>query len=268
MRFHLAARTDVGLTRSHNEDAYLCWDLLSGELIGEEYEAPLDESGHAYALAVSDGMGGARSGEIASRTALESLRSYAEKTFRPAEPGRGDGGLTSWLVRGVTEANRTVHRESEADVTLRGMGATLTVVTLVHGRWVVAHVGDSRAYLFRENRLRQLTMDHTHVQELVATGRITSDEARTDDRRNLLMQAIGPADSVEVDDLDVAALPGDRILLCSDGLHGVVGDEEIIAVLSGGAGPPAQCRRLIEMANAGGGSDNITVVVAHLPETT
>lgn len=266
MRLHLAARTDVGLTRSHNEDAYLCWDLLAGHALEEEHRTALDAARHAYMLAVSDGMGGARSGEIASRTALESLRSYARRTFRAAESDPGDGSLTAWLVRGIVEANRTVHGESEADVTLRGMGATLTVVGLVHRRWVVAHVGDSRAYLLREDRLRQLTMDHTHVQELVASGRITSEDARTDDRRNLLMQAIGPADSVEVDDLAVPALPGDRVLLCSDGLHGMVSDEGIVAVLSGATEPPEQCRRLIDRANAAGGSDNITVVVAHLLE--
>lgn len=264
MKLRVAALSDVGRERSHNEDAFLLWDLANERPLDADRPVALDGEDAAYLLVVSDGMGGARSGEVASQTAIETLRSFATDAFHAARLRLGDTDPMRWLARGVAESNRTVLTESQSDVSLRGMGATLTAVALLDGELVVAHVGDSRAYLLRGARLRQLTMDHTHVQELVSIGQISSEEARIHRNRNLLLQAIGTGDSVDVDDLDVAVADGDRILLCSDGLHGLVDDDEIAKVLEEDLPPEEQCRDLVERANDGGGHDNITVLVAHL----
>lgn len=264
MKLHVAALSDVGRERSHNEDAFLLWDLAHQRPLDAGRPSALEGEDAAYLLVVSDGMGGARSGEIASHTAIESLRDFATDAFHAARLRLGETDPMRWLARGVAESNQIVHTESQNDITLRGMGATLTAVALLDGELVVAHVGDSRAYLLRGARLRQLTMDHTHVQELVSIGQISSEEARLHRNRNLLLQAIGTGDSVDVDDLDVAVAKGDRLLLCSDGLHGPVDDEEIARVLRSDLEPREQCRALVDRANEGGGHDNITVIVAHL----
>ena len=230
-----AGRTDVGQVREGNEDALLIRDGL---------------------FAVADGMGGHLAGEVASATALELLENSLDgRVFQDAEAARNA------LSETVVEANRQVTALADENPEYRGMGTTLTAA-MVEGRRVhIAHVGDSRAYLLRDGQLRQLTDDHTLVQHLVDEGQITAAEAESHPQRSIITRAIGVADEVEVDTFTLDLRPGDQLLLCSDGLTGVIEDADIAARLE--SDDPAQevVDHLVALANDAGGPDNITVLL-------
>lgn len=232
MRANVGASTDVGVTREQNEDAYLV-------------AAPL--------YAVADGMGGHQGGEVASRLALETVEHRLED---------GDADL----VETVRNANRAVLDQAATDEGLEGMGTTLTLLRLEDDRIRIAHVGDSRAYRLRDGDLELLTEDHTLVNRMVQEGKLTPAEARIHPHRSILTRALGVEGRLEVDLRDHDARPGDRILLCSDGLTSVLADDRIAEVLVREADPQRACDELVAAANAGGGPDNITVVILDLVE--
>src|SRR5262245_37950599 len=184
MRLQVSAATDVGQVREVNEDGYLVDEPLG-------------------LIAVADGVGGHRAGEVASATALEALRAALRS-------GRS-------LREAIEEANDAVFTKSMSDEDFRGMGTTLTAGTMAAGgTLIVGHVGDSRAYLLRDGEFRQLTTDHSRVQELVDDGRLTADEAAVHPMRNVITRALGMDATVDVDIYPVELHPGDRVLLCSD----------------------------------------------------
>ncbi|MEO3786278.1 Stp1/IreP family PP2C-type Ser/Thr phosphatase [Actinocorallia sp. B10E7] len=228
-----AARSDVGMLREGNED-----------------------SGYAGArlLAVADGMGGHVGGEIASAAAIETLRKL--DTEVPADQ------LLVALEHSVKAANDKLHHMVEGDPSLQGMGTTLTAMLWSGSQVALAHIGDSRAYLLRNGELFQITHDHTLVQSLVDEGRISLDDAATHPQRSLLLRALDGRNEVEPDLSLREAQVGDRYLLCSDGLSGVVSAETIHQVLTAQEAPEGAIRQLIDLANRGGGPDNITCVVA------
>jgi protein phosphatase len=225
-----AASTDIGRVREGNEDAYL-------------NEAPL--------FAVADGMGGHRGGEVASQLALETL----EVLFRHR---RGT------LPDQVREANRAVFERSSRDAAVAGMGTTLTAAVADADRLRLAHVGDSRAYLLRDGELRMLTEDHTLVHRMVSQGEISDEEAEVHPHRSILTRALGTEPDIQVDESVLDAQDGDRILLCTDGLTGMVTDDEIERTLREAAEPKDAVKRLVRAANQAGGVDNITAVVLDL----
>jgi protein phosphatase len=229
MRLVIGAATDVGRVRDGNEDALLVDDAMG-------------------LVAVADGMGGHRAGEVASATALEALRA-AVNSGRP-------------LREAIEDANRAVYDKSLTDESLQGMGTTLTAGTLAAGgTLLIGHVGDSRAYLLRDGELRRVTTDHSVVEELVREGRLTVDEAAVHPQRSIITRALGVDASVDVDVYPVELVPGDRLLLCSDGLTGMVQPEEIAATLRRDDDPTRVAHNLVDAANAAGGEDNITVIV-------
>jgi protein phosphatase len=229
VRLVTGAATDVGRVREGNEDAYLVDDAMG-------------------LVAVADGMGGHRAGEVASATALEALRA-AITSGRP-------------LRESIEDANDAVFTKSRTDQDLHGMGTTLTAGTLVAGgTLLVGHVGDSRAYLLHDGEMRQITEDHSLVEELVREGRLTADEAAVHPQRSIITRALGLDLAVEVDVYPVELAPGDRLLLCSDGLTGMVQPDDIAATLRRESDPNRAAAQLVELANHAGGEDNITVVV-------
>lgn len=228
-----AGDTHTGQVRRGNEDA-----LLVGSSV----------------FAVADGMGGHVAGEVASETALGAIARLDGKVF--ADP---DTALDA-LRDGVQRANEHVLDRADGDPDLQGMGTTLTVAMIEHRRLHVAHVGDSRAYLLRDDELHQLTQDHTLVQDLLDDGQITPQEATTHPQRSVITRAIGVAADLEVDARTLSLQRGDRILLCSDGLTNVVDDREIATQLRQADDLEAAIDRLIEWANDRGGPDNITAV--------
>lgn len=234
MRYTWANATHVGLMRSGNEDSVR--PMTDGST-----EEPV-------VIAVADGMGGAVAGEVASRIAIEAAM------VEPADAAIAPGDR-------VRSGNDAVLAAIEEDYTLSGMGTTLTLgLFLPHGMLRVAHIGDSRLYLLRNGVLEQLSNDHTLVAELVAMGQITAEEAETHPRRNLVTKVIG-TDEINVDEFDFDLEPGDRILLCSDGLNSMLRDDAIAKILTESWAPSDAAWSLVEAANAAGGADNTTVAV-------
>jgi serine/threonine protein phosphatase PrpC len=231
MKLRIGVRTDVGRSRSRNEDAYL-----------------IDEP----VFAVADGMGGHRGGDVASSLALESLQAPDEGT---------SGEDFQRLVAQIKEANQRVLERGEADRDLRGMGTTLTVILAADGKAHVAHVGDSRAYMLRDEKLQQLTEDHTLVQRMVREGRLTEEEAHTHPQRSIVTRALGVDENIPIDELTLDLKEGDRLLLCTDGLSSMLGRDAIQQILLAEPDPQKAADRLVEEANQAGGDDNITVVV-------
>ena len=247
LRTATAAATDVGRRRHGNEDSYALWVS--------------DGSGRSHAadtlLVVCDGMGGSNAGEVASRMAVEAVvREFEEDT---------SGDAQAALHRAVDTANTEVHEHSRTRQDLQGMGTTCTAVAILGDTLTFAHVGDSRAYLVRSGRMTQITSDHSLVAQLVARGQITAEDARHDPRRNVVTRSVGVGAVVDIDAdrMGEPLLPGDTVLVCSDGLHGQLSDEEIAKLASDGSLDRA-CRTLIALANERGGPDNITVALARI----
>ncbi|WP_061290279.1 Stp1/IreP family PP2C-type Ser/Thr phosphatase [Herbidospora cretacea] len=233
-----AARSDVGLLREGNEDSA----YASGRL-----------------LAVADGMGGHAHGEVASSVAIAALSSLDRDAY--------GSDLVGTIEAAVRDANHQLHTMVARDPSLKGMGTTLTAMLWNGTRFALVHVGDSRAYLLRNGELYQITHDHTLVQSLVDDGRITQEEAANHPQRSILLRALDGSGEVDPDLQDREAQIGDRYLLCSDGLSTVVSAETLHHTLSTIDDPDDVVRQLIDLANRGGGPDNITCVVADVIET-
>jgi serine/threonine protein phosphatase PrpC len=249
-------RTDIGRVRKNNEDAFVVADLMQAQALHAlDQPTTLNVDVRGVLLAVSDGMGGAQAGEVASAMTLHCLR---------AEMPAGEGGTAeAALTASVEKANQTVY-QTAAETGRKGMGATLTAV-LIHGiRAYVAEVGDSRAYVLRRSRFCQVTHDQSYAQLLVDAGTLTREQAETFHYKNVIMQAIGTKPNVVVALNRFTLRQGDRILLCSDGLTRKVSDEEIHGILQASPSLDLACSQLIELANARGGEDNITVVLADM----
>jgi protein phosphatase len=237
MKVHHSARTDVGRTRDHNEDSY---GVGEGELVERFGEL----------LVVCDGMGGHAAGEIASRVAVETiLADY----YAVADEERNEV-----LEQAFSHANEQIYASGRGS-----MGTTGVAALLYHDALHIANVGDSRAYLIRDGEIRQLSRDHSFVSDQVAAGLITPEQARSSPHRNVITRALGYQSEVSVDLFRWPLQVGDIILLCSDGLHGLVADEEIAEIAIAHPADEA-IDRLIELANERGGSDNITVVIARV----
>jgi serine/threonine protein phosphatase PrpC len=238
IRLQAGAATDVGLVRINNQDRLLVADPL---------------------FAVADGMGGAAAGEVASSTAIEGLRD----AFSTAGEETPEG-----LIEAARSANRAVWERAEANPAMRGMGTTLVALALVDGgRLAAVNIGDSRLYLLRGDEFRQVTSDHNLVAELVAEGRISKEEAEVHPRRNIMTRALGVDPYVDVDLFVEDPHPGDRYLLCSDGLPRELRDEHIVAILRRFADPGDAAKELVEEAKRRGGNDNITTVVVDVVDS-
>jgi len=224
-----AHRSDTGRQRAANEDSFFA-------------RAPL--------FAVADGMGGAQAGEVASRIAAES--------FEPAE--RGDAAPESFLKGIAEQANHRIHDLAQSDASRSGMGTTLTAAMLDGEELSLAHVGDSRAYRYRDGELKLLTSDHSLVEELRRQGRLTDEQAEDHPQRSIITRALGPEPQVEVDTMTYRVKPGDVYLLCSDGLTTMLKEDKIAAVLAAAATLEEAVAALIDEANMAGGRDNITAV--------
>jgi serine/threonine protein phosphatase PrpC len=258
IRVRLFGRTDVGQIREHNEDNFLVADLTrrSRSLLETDREQLVGEWGTL--LGVCDGMGGAAAGEIASQLAVDIIY---EKLIQ-GEPPRQHDDLARRLVHAVEEAGVRIFNEARADRTRRGMGTTATIAAVMDSRLFVAQVGDSRAYVLRGDRLVQVSRDQSLVNQLIEAGQLTEEEAETFEHNNIILQALGTAETVQVDLTYVDLQRGDRLLLCSDGLSGMVRADELREVLLAHRDSLEACRELTDRANRAGGHDNITVIVA------
>jgi PPM family protein phosphatase len=258
IRMRLFGRTDVGQIREHNEDNFLVADLTrkSRSLMESDRDQAVGDWGSV--AGVCDGMGGAAAGEIASQLAVDIIYEHLSK----GEPPRQQDDLARRLVHAVEEAGSRIFNEARADRTRRGMGTTATIAALMDSRLFIAQVGDSRAYVLRGDKLVQVSRDQSLVNQLIEAGQLTEEEAETFEHNNIILQALGTAETVQVDLTYVDLARGDRLLLCSDGLSGMVRADELREVLLASADPLEACRELTDRANRAGGHDNITVIVA------
>jgi serine/threonine protein phosphatase PrpC len=231
----ITSLTDTGRLRPDNEDSLFVREPL---------------------FVVADGMGGARAGEVASQVAVEA--------FQEGLPERGTA--EERLTEVVQEANRRIHALSREHEERQGMGTTLTAAMLEDASITIAHVGDSRAYLFREGQLQRLTQDHSLVAELVRRGKLTEEQAEEHPQRSIITRALGIEPAVEVDTWSYSARHGDVLLLCSDGLTSMLTEEQIVDVLSRRETLQEAARALIRTANEAGGRDNISVILTRLEE--
>ncbi len=232
-----AHKTDTGRQRNANEDSYFA-------------RAPV--------FAVADGMGGAQAGEVASSIAARAFEADLPEESSPERQ----------LKEVFQKANSEIHDLAEKDSSRAGMGTTLTTAIVGGTEVAIAHVGDSRAYVLREGELKQLTKDHSLVEELRRQGRLTDAEAEEHPQRSIITRALGPEDKVKVDTMSYAARDGDTFLLCSDGLTTMVGEQKIREILSEAKSLKSAVSKLIDEANSAGGRDNITAVAFRVAEGT
>ena len=226
--------TDVGKKRDNNEDAlYICSD--------KEF------------YIVADGMGGHNAGEIASKKVTEIVSSNLKEKLEKLNQAD--------IISAIEKANKSIFELSEKDDTLKGMGTTIVALTADCDRFIIAHVGDSRAYLISNNEIKKLTMDHSWVQELINTGALTPSEAKDHPHKNVITRAIGISREVKIDIQQSIWNKNDKILLCTDGLTSHVEDSDILNIISQNSDIWVCTQSLIDLANERGGSDNITVVL-------
>ncbi|PKQ16699.1 MAG: protein phosphatase [Actinobacteria bacterium HGW-Actinobacteria-7] len=231
-----ASLSDIGRVRTHNEDSVIA-------------QPPL--------FAVADGLGGHEAGEVASAIAVETLRDHA--------PRRADANA---LARAVRAANSAVMRAAREGVGRSGMGTTMTAALVDGGHIVLAHVGDSRAYLLRGAVLEPLTDDHSMVADMIRRGQLSEADARVHPNRSVITRALGTDSNMVADTYEVHASAGDRLLLCSDGLSGMLTDERITELLGAYRDPSTAAHALVDAANEAGGQDNVSVIVVDIEETS
>ena len=255
------ALSDVGRTRSHNEDAFAVADLTDGAIVPFHNVDTRPVGQRGVLFMVADGMGGAAAGELASATAVEVVMKHLLEHWTPAQE-RDPSEFVAQLETATEVANGTIFQHAAAHPELRGMGTTATIAGLLGDTLYLAQVGDSRAYLVRDGVPRQLTKDQSLMQKLIEAGEISEEEALHNERRNIILQALGPEAAIKIDLTHQMVRRGDTLILCSDGLSGLVTGEEIGRVVSEEDDLQGVCERLIALANSLGGPDNITVVAA------
>ncbi len=249
LRIEVAGQTNVGMKRAHNEDNF----------------SIMEENG---LYVVADGMGGHASGEVASKMAVDSLRDFfattqndPERTW-PYKMDRSKGYEENRLITGIKLANLRIYESAQRDAKQRGMGTTIVTMFAVQDGVYVAHVGDSRVYRIRENKIEQLTEDHSLLNDYIKMKKLTPEEIEKFPHKNVIVRALGMKDTVKVDTRFEQPRANDIYLLCSDGLSGPVTDPEMLQIVTGAPDIQAASNRLIEKANENGGPDNITVVLA------
>jgi protein phosphatase len=244
VQFSVAARTDVGMIRAGNEDAFFA-----------------DANGHRGLFIVADGMGGHAAGEVASEMAVQIVTRELD-----AVNDLSASDVDRHIARAVRNANRAIYERTLAEVDKQGMGTTVSMLMLGGTRYVIGQVGDSRVYLLRNGQLHQLTKDHSYVQEQVDAGFLTPEQARYHPYSNVITRCVGAAENVEPDVFTGSVLAGDLFLVASDGLTGMVDDKRLLQVLMQRQPPQRLVDLLIREANGRGGLDNITAIVVQVSQ--
>jgi len=256
------AQTDVGRTREHNEDSFIVVNLSEGEPLRFDRLVEQAADPTATLFMVADGMGGAAAGEVASATAVDVVLRHLREKFSDHRGPLTPADLAAELTRAAEKANWSIFQQAVNRPELRGMGTTATIAALLKDTLYLAQVGDSRAYLVRNGVATQLTKDQSLMQKLIEAGELTEEEALMSERRNIILQALGPEANVKVDVTVQPLRRNDVLLLCSDGLSGLVRPDDMARIVDEELDLSVACDRLIAMANDQGGPDNITVVAA------
>jgi len=261
VRVEVFGRTDVGKARDHNEDSFVVADLTTrnASLQPEVREHVVGRRGTLFMVA--DGMGGAAAGEVASEMATGTVFNHMITQWGNDQEVT-EQRFAYRLKEAVEIANQQIHDYAAAHLEVRGMGTTTTAAGVFDGALYLTQIGDSRGYLIRQGRIAQITKDQSLMQRLVDAGELTEEEAAVSERRNIILQALGPDAHVKVDLTRQELRKGDILVMCSDGLSGLVKKEEILAIVTQATDLVSACKELIEAANGRGGPDNITCIVA------
>ena len=263
---HVFGRTDVGRTREHNEDTFAVADLtaFNASLQPEVRTHTVGERGSLFMVA--DGMGGAAAGEVASAMAVDTILAELDQRWRASQAK--DGEAFAHALKAATDAaNAKIHAYAASHPENRGMGTTATIAGFLGDTIYLCQVGDSRGYLVRDGEAVQITKDQSLMQKLVEAGEMTPEEAEVSERRNIILQALGPEPKIKVDLTSQQVKRGDVLILCSDGLSGQVRTSEIADVVNAQSDLMQVCKDLIDRANEAGGPDNITVVAVRFDGT-
>jgi protein phosphatase len=261
VRVSVFGKTDLGRTRDHNEDTFLVADLSTGNASLQPEVRRHDIGARGSLFMVADGMGGAAAGELASAMAADLIYRHMATTW--ATDSENSPDLFAHRMREAVElANEQIYSYARQHPEVRGMGTTVTAAGMFGSDLYLTQIGDSRAYLVRGTEAVQLTKDQSLMQRLVDAGELTADEAEQSERRNIILQALGPDPRIKVDLTRQPIGRGDTLILCSDGLSGSVKREEFAKMAAEHTDLSALCTALIDLANARGGPDNITVVAA------
>lgn len=253
----VAGITDVGLLRTNNEDSFLLADFRSGKTFPDSASLTTTFEDCSFLLIVSDGVGGAASGEIASQITVHSINDSLARLSKsiPAHDR---------LIASVEQANYEVRNYSKDVTSCKGMSATVTAILIEQDSAYIAQVGDSRAYLIRQNRVTQITTDQSLVELLIAKGILTPEEATQHPRKNVILQAIGLEEIIQVDIKQLCLQQKDYLIVCSDGLSNNVLESELLQIVKNTSSLSEACEQLVALANARGGKDNITITIAYL----
>ena len=261
VRVSVFGKTDLGLTREHNEDTFLVADLSSGHANLQPDVRSHEVGPRGSLFMVADGMGGAAAGEVASAMAADSI--YRHLSTAWAGDAEVSAARFAYRMKEAVElANQQIYAYAREHPDVRGMGTTVTAAGIFGDELYLTQIGDSRGYLIRNGEAFQLTRDQSLTQRLVDAGELTEEEAEHSERRNIILQALGPDPRVKVDLSRQRLRRGDILILCSDGLSGVVKREEFSQMVAETADLPSLCSALIDLANERGGPDNVTVVAA------
>jgi protein phosphatase len=258
---HVFGRTDVGRTREHNEDAFVVADLSTNNATLQPEVRQHVAGAKGSLFMVADGMGGAAAGEIASDMAVKIVLEELNTSWI-AKPVESAEAFVRAIKTATKAANEQINAYAANHPEYRGMGTTATIAGLLGDTLYLAQVGDSRAYLVRSGVARQITKDQSLMQKLIEAGELTEEEAEHSERRNIILQALGPEQTIKIDLTQQQLRQGDTLVLCSDGLSGQVSKEEIAEIVARETDLTSACKALIDRANAAGGPDNITVIVA------
>ena len=254
-------KTDVGRTREHNEDAFMVADLTTSNATLQPEVRTHVVGPRGSLFMVADGMGGAAAGELASAMAVETL--LGELKQRWVDTDKTDPEAFASALRAATDtANKRIHAYAADHPENRGMGTTATIAGLLGDTLYLCQVGDSRAYIVRGNTIKQITKDQSLMQRLIEANELTEEEAEQSERRNIILQALGPEPKIKIDLTHQQIRRGDVLLLCSDGLSGQVKRDEMLSIVREEKDLVDVCKRLIDRANENGGPDNITVIAA------
>lgn len=233
--------TDRGKVRTHNEDA--------GGIF-------YNESNQLLAI-IADGMGGHQAGDVASQMAINAMKERWEETKRFSSPEE----VETWLKKHISEVNALIYRHAQSNKECEGMGTTIVSAVCLDEHLIIAHIGDSRCYVFRQQTIEQVTEDHSLVNALVQSGQLSKDDAATHPRRNVVLRALGSEEKVNIDVQTVPLEKGIKVLLCSDGLTDKIRDEELSEIVPEDKPIEEIGRKLIDLANERGGEDNISLIL-------
>ena len=259
VRVSVFGKTDLGLTRDHNEDTFLVADLSAGNASLHPDVRSHEVGSRGSLFMVADGMGGAAAGELASAMAAQVIYQHLATAWA-GDPDATAARFAFRMKEAVELANQRIYGYAREHPDVRGMGTTVTAAGVFGDELYLAQIGDSRGYLVRHGEAFQLTRDQSLTQRLVDAGELTEEEAEHSERRNIILQALGPDPRVKVDLSRQRLRRGDTLILCSDGLSGVVRREEVAQQVERSPDLPTLCSALIDLANERGGPDNVTVV--------